>query len=134
MTKNILVGPSDWSLAGYLMPHQGERGPSRVPTRAVQNMEPLHEVGSQQWSGRMRPYWCCLRKHHSKRSGRNPGQPPAPGISVSLPSNLSLPSHTCLDSVSIECPGSRKGCLATKEQGAKGLCAMEWASHSGQAG
>lgn len=127
MTKDILVGPSDWSLAGHLMPHQGERGPSRVPTRAVQNMEPLNYVGAQQWSGRMKPCWCWQRKHHSNRSWRNPGQHPFPGILVCLPSKLSLTSHTCLDSVSRACPGSRRDHLVTKEQGTRSY--VPWSGH-----
>lgn len=108
MAKDSLLGPSDWSLAGHLMPHQGERGSSRVPARAVRNLQPLNEVGSQQWSGRMKSCWCWQRKQHSNRSGRNPGQSPFPGISVSLPSNLSLTSHTYLDSIRIELRVPRK--------------------------
>lgn len=120
MAKDISVGPSDCSLAGHLLPHQDERGPSRVPTE-VQNMQPMNGVGAQQRSGRMKPCWCWQRKQHSERSGRNPGQSPFPGISVSFSSNLSLTSHICLDWISaeLECPGSRKHCLVTKEPGAK---------------
>lgn len=43
MAKDCSEGSSDWSLAGCLTLHQGERGPSRAPTGAAQVMQLQNE-------------------------------------------------------------------------------------------